>query len=161
MELTKIELVRAQKYRAKFRSSLGYLPEEIGIFSAIVIDDSGEYSKHGRINASVSKKGGKYTLTLSQNFLTLLSREEKLFIILHEIGHIVSGHIGDGEGRSLKKEIEADEYAASKLGGNLSAKIFASLMERGFIKCSKENKSRLRILHGESYEDIVVPHIEE
>lgn len=161
MELTKIELVRAQKYGAKFGNSLGYLPEEIGIFSAIVIDDSGEYSKHGHINASVTKKGGKYVLTLSNNFSTLLNREEKLFIILHEIGHIVSGHIGNGEGRSLKKEIEADAYAASKIGRNLSARIFSSLMERGLVNGSKENENRLRILRGETYEDVVAPQIEE
>ena len=160
-ELNKIELLRAQKYREKFVNSLGYLPEEIGIFSAIVIDDSGEYSKEGRINASVSKKGEKYTLTLSDNFSTLLSREEKLFIIFHEIGHVMSGHIGDGEGRSLKKEIEADTYSVSKIGRELSAKIFASLMEKGVIGDSKEIEDRFKVLHSEIVEVTETPVVEE
>lgn len=160
-ELGKIELLRTQKYKEKFGNSLGYLPDEIGLFSNIIIDDSGEYSKQGHINASVTKKGEKYTLTLSDNFSTLLSREEKLFIIFHEIGHVMSGHIGDGEGRSLKKEIEADTYSVSKIGRELSAKIFASLMEKGVIGDSKEIKDRFKVLHSEIVEVTETPVVEE
>lgn len=78
-----------------------------------------------------------------------LSRLVKTYIILHEKGHHVLGHMNNGgmKKRNIEKEIEADLYAASKLGKEnviAAMKIFGQNNLHG--KGKREMKKRIQAI---------------
>ena len=84
---------------------------------------------------------------LTEEFASL-PRLVKTYIILHEKGHHVLGHINGGmKKRNIEKEIEADLYAVSKLGKEnviAAMKIFGQNNLHG--KGNREMKKRIQAI---------------
>lgn len=84
---------------------------------------------------------------LTEEFASL-PKLVKSYIVLHEKGHHVLGHINNGMSkRDIEKEIEADLYAVSKLGKEeviAAMKIFGQNNLHG--KSKREMKKRIQAI---------------
>lgn len=81
-------------------------------------------------------------ITLESSFIYLLSFEEKMFCLAHELGHIILTHEGSEEhNRNMIEEFEADLFAASILGKTMVLECIRSL--RKLLVLYYEEEERL------------------
>ena len=70
------------------------------------------------ILAAVVAYKGKQTIIVNEPFFLQCDQDEKMTIILHELGHIGSGHIV--RGKTSKKTIQQQEFEADELAFTLA-----------------------------------------
>lgn len=80
-------------------------------------------------NAFVYQNNGVRLLFVQDH----LTAEEKLYVMGHELGHIILGHLQNGGRASVREEYEADEFMHYLLHPKLGTSIWVSVLRHKLI----------------------------
>ena len=120
MQLTERQIIKRLKGRISFENissilnDMGYV---VVLYNNPVGD--GELDRYNLKDIAKDKSGFTYSEVVHMVFInSLLSITDKIYVLLHELGHVALGHIGSGNLELKDKtliDLEADSFAYSIL----------------------------------------------
>ncbi len=131
------KFIKNLKGEVEFSCIVNYLLNQYGfrIFFFNTPSGDAELLRYGMVEKSKNTNAFTYTGTAKIIFINnAVSSEDKLYLLLHETGHIVLGHFSDNQlflKNRLRLDIDADAFAYAVLNPSSKRKLIACIM--GFI----------------------------